>query len=141
MLQRRRLSRGLTLLEVLLVVVVLGVLAAIVIPNLSVFKRRALVSSAKATLTLVYSAGQMYRTDQGQFPPGSGVTLNASHPLVTQGYLQVLPATEWTYVTTNLGGSPPAFQVRASGAKQPVIGYDATTQDGVTYSGTPAGAW
>lgn len=88
---RRRTSRGFTLIEILIVVVILGVLAALVVPSvtsaLSDANREAAEARASQVLTMV--------TRYNQFLPGGGAAIATADgsisstdlaKLVTAGY-------------------------------------------------------
>lgn len=64
----RRRSAGFTLIEVLVVVVILGILAAIIVPNLMEKPGQARVTKAKADIRAVESALNMYRLDRHVYP-------------------------------------------------------------------------
>ncbi len=77
--------RGFTLIELLIVVVIIGILAAIAIPKFSATRERAFVSSLKADLRnlaslqeLYHNANFTYSTDQDavEFNASEGVTVN-----------------------------------------------------------------
>ena len=55
---KRALSKGFTLIELMIVVAIIGILAAIAIPNFSKFQARAKQSEAKANLKGIYTAKQ-----------------------------------------------------------------------------------
>jgi general secretion pathway protein G len=62
-------QRGLTLVEILLVVVIIGVLAAMVIPNLAGRGEEARLKTAKVDIDANLSmALDMYELDNGRFP-------------------------------------------------------------------------
>lgn len=64
----RRRAAGFTLLEVLVVVVILGILAAIIVPNLMEKPGQARVTKAKADIRAIDSALNMYRLDRHVYP-------------------------------------------------------------------------
>ena len=67
--QLRRASRdGFTLIEILLVVVIIGILAAVAVPNLAGRVGQAQASSAKQSIASIESAIDLYEMDNGRFP-------------------------------------------------------------------------
>jgi len=67
--KRSRIRRAFTLLEVLMVIVILGVLAALIVPQLTGTRDRALIDSAKimVTATLVQPL-DLFRNHCGRYP-------------------------------------------------------------------------
>ncbi len=59
-------NRAFTLIELLIVVAIIGILAAIAVPNFLNAQIRAKVSRAKADLTSIRTALEMYATDHGR---------------------------------------------------------------------------
>ena len=60
--------RGFTLLEVLMVVVILGILAAVVVPNLFQGQAIAEIGAAKSSMKGIESALNLYRIAMGAYP-------------------------------------------------------------------------
>jgi len=87
--KRRRLS-GFTLIEVLVVVVILGILAAIVVPNIMDKPGLAKITKAKADIRAIESALNMYRLDKHDYPK----TDQGLEALVSD-YLPRLPKDPW----------------------------------------------
>ena len=58
---------GFTLLELLVVITIIGILAAVAVPGLGKTIERTRVRDAQAILASVYSAEQVYRLDQGSY--------------------------------------------------------------------------
>ena len=65
------LQRGFTLVELMIVVAIIGILAAIAIPNFSKFQARAKQSEAKANLKGIYTAKHASYGEQDTFKCGS----------------------------------------------------------------------
>jgi general secretion pathway protein G len=63
-----RRAAGFTLIEVLVVVVILGILAAIIVPNLMEKPGQARVTKAKADIRAIESGLNMYRLDRHIYP-------------------------------------------------------------------------
>lgn len=73
-LQRRHENRGgFTLLEVLIVLAIIGVIAAMVVPNLVARQRSANIQVTKQSIKNAQTALDMYAVEhQGAFPEGTG---------------------------------------------------------------------
>ncbi|MCC5828706.1 MAG: prepilin-type N-terminal cleavage/methylation domain-containing protein [Phycisphaeraceae bacterium] len=67
-MQNRRPRKGFTLVEILIVVVILGILAAIVIPQFTNASDAAKVSSAKSQLQAIRAQLELYRNNNGVYP-------------------------------------------------------------------------
>lgn len=66
--RRRRQMSGFTLIELLLVVVIIGLLAAIVVPNLITRVDDSKVETARASVTVFLQALERYKLDVGNYP-------------------------------------------------------------------------
>ena len=67
-LSRHPRQSGFTLIEIMVVVVILGVLAALVVPNIMSRPDQAKVTVAQADVNAVASSLEMYRLDNGFYP-------------------------------------------------------------------------
>ncbi len=97
-------AQGFTLIEIMVVVVILGILAAIVAPNVISRIDDAAISRAKTDIRNVESALKLYRLDNFKYP----TTEQGLEALVTRpndpsvrnwregGYLDKLPRDPWT---------------------------------------------
>lgn len=87
--------RAFTLIEILIVVAILGVLAAIVVPRYSDASDRAEESAIRKDLQTLRAQIEMYAFDHGGSPP------SALDDLVSGGYLAQVPAHpgdgDWVY--------------------------------------------
>lgn len=95
---------GFTLIEILVVVVILGVLAALVVPRIMERPDEARVIAAKNDIRAIISALKLYRLDSGTYPstdqgllalvqkPDTG---NIPRNWKTGGYLDRLPVDPW----------------------------------------------
>jgi general secretion pathway protein G len=64
----RRVEQGFTLIEVMVVVVILGILAALIVPNVIGQGDKARVGTTKSTLSTVGNALDLYKLDNHKYP-------------------------------------------------------------------------
>ena len=67
-LTKKRNEKGFTLIELMIVIAIIGILAAIAIPNFIKYRKRSYDTSANADIKNLYTASQAYYTDN---PAGS----------------------------------------------------------------------
>ncbi|MCL6407492.1 type II secretion system major pseudopilin GspG [Dickeya dadantii] len=99
-----RRQRGFTLLEIMVVIVILGVLASLVVPNLMGNKEKADRQKAISDIVALESALDMYKLDNSRYPTteqGLGALVKKpttppeprSYP--QDGYIRRLPQDPW----------------------------------------------
>ena len=81
----RRLSRGFTLLELLIVVVFVGVLAALAVPRFSTSKMKGLDATAKNDLRNAMSAQEAYFADRSTYTTAANFKVTTSKGVVLGG--------------------------------------------------------
>ena len=100
----RRAQRGFTLIEIMVVVVIIGVLAALVLPNVMSRPDHAKVTAAHSDLKSIATALEIYRLDNGRYPTtAQGLQALVTRPTTppvprlwnAQGYLQRAPLDPW----------------------------------------------
>ena len=101
-LSARRSSRGFTLLELMVVIVIIGVLAALIAPKILNRVGEAKITAAQTDIATLMNALKTYKLDNGRFPsteqglqalvvkPTTG-----SVPNSWKGYLDKLPQDPW----------------------------------------------
>ncbi len=109
-----RRNTGFTLIELMVVVLIIGVLAALIVPNVVGRADDAKVAAAKQDVASLMQALKLYRLDNGRFPSGEqGLAALTTKPTVepippnwkTGGYIERLPKDPWgnTYHYANPG--------------------------------------
>ncbi len=93
--------KGFTLVELLIVVLILGALAAIAVPRITASTTTAKANACKTNIDIMNSQIEMYRADSGSYP-GTLATLT-SDPNYFPEDLPVCPSSG-TYTMT---GTPP----------------------------------
>ena len=84
----RRHSRGFTLIEIMVVVIILGVLAALVVPRVMGRTDDARVAAAKQDIASIMQALKLYRLDNGRYP----TTDQGLQALLARPTLEPIPA-------------------------------------------------
>ena len=119
--QRRR-RRGFTLIELIVVIIVIGLLAGLVGPQILRHVSDASVTTAKAQLELLDVALESYRLDNGRFPT-TDQGLGALRDRPTRG--PAAPNWRGPYVKKSIPLDPwgNAYVYRSPGTRNP-SGYD-----------------
>jgi len=122
-------QRGFTLLEVMVVVVILGILAALVVPKIISRPDEARAIAARQDIASLMQALKLYRLDNQRYPTTEQglqalVARPASAPLApnwkTGGYVERLPKDPWgnpyQYLNPGVRGELDIFSLAADGA-------------------------
>jgi general secretion pathway protein G len=135
-------SRGFTLIEIMVVVVIMGILAALIVPKLMGRTDDARIIAAKQDIATLMQALKLYKLDNQRYPttdqglqalvakPTSGP---AADGWKTGGYLDKLPKDPWGY----------PYQYLSPGLKGEidVFSFVADGQPGGTGNDADIGSW
>lgn len=125
---RRNAQRGFTLIEIMVVVVILGILAAIVVPRIMDQPDKARVAKAKQDIQVLSTALNLYKLDNFTYPSTQqGLQALVSKPSGDPaapnwkpgGYIQQLPMDPWgrpyQYLQPGTHGEYDLFSLGADG--------------------------
>ncbi len=128
MMHRRFTQRGFTLIEIMVVMVILGLLVAIVAPNIMGRSDQAKVTIAETQLKNIQSALDLYRLDNSHYPSTQqGLEALVSKPSGSpepnnwnpDGYLKSVPEDPWgnqfQYVSPGTEGPYDLYSYGADG--------------------------
>ena len=122
----RRAPRGFTLIELLVVLVIIGVLAALIVPNLLDRTDDARATAARTDVTNLMQALKLYKLDNQRFPSAEqGLEALVKKPAATpvppnwRAYLDKLPNDPWghpyQYLNPGVKGEIDVFSFGADG--------------------------
>jgi len=135
-------ARGFTLIEMMVVMLIIGVMAAMIVPNLMDKGEQAKVTAAKADIATIMQSLNLYKLDNSRYPtteqglqalvskPTSGPTANGWK---TGGYLPKLPKDPW--------GNPYQFLSPGVHGEVDVFSLGADGQPGGTGNDADIGSW
>lgn len=137
-----RTVRGFTLIELMIAVVIIGILAAIIAPNVIGRLHDAKVSAAKQDVATLVQTLTMYKLDNSRFPSGEqGLKALVEKPVLpplpnnwrSGGYLPRLPNDPW--------GNPYQFANPGLHGDIDVYSFGADGKTGGEGEGADIGSW
>jgi len=133
-------SAGFTIIELIIVVAMIGILAAIAMPSLRHHPTRAKEAVLKTNLRTLRDVLDQYKGDKGHYP----ATLDA---LVDDGYMRAIPfdpiadTQEWDLEYEELLAEDEFFEGELPGEGEPGIIDIHSTSDRMSLDGTPYSEW
>jgi general secretion pathway protein G len=125
---RRSRSRGFTLIEIMVVVVIMGILAALVVPKLMGRTDDARIMAARQDISTLMQALKLYRLDNQRYPTTEqGLQALVAKPTGAPvpnnwkqgGYIEKLPKDPWgnpyQYLSPGIHGEVDVFSLGADG--------------------------
>ena len=137
---RRQLQAGFTLIELMVVLLIIGVLAALIVPNVLDRADDARVTAAKTDVTNLMQALKLYRLDNQRYPTAEqGLQALLAKPTTApvpnnwKNYLDQLPKDPW--------GSPYVYLNPGIKGEVDVMSYGADGQSGGEGKNADIGSW
>lgn len=137
---RARIGRGFTLIELMVVLVIIGVLAALIVPNVLDRADDARVTAARADIGNLAQALKLYKLDNQRYPSAAqGLQALVAKPSVDpvpanwKPYLEKLPNDPW--------GRPYQYMNPGIKAEVDVLSFGADGQAGGEGNNADLGSW
>jgi len=96
--------KSFTLIELVMVLVIIGLLAAIIIPKFSQHRLKAALTATHANRAIILQALKLYYIETGKVPAGAPGLMNklqGTCPNCTKVYLKTIPTTQCGYFQNN----------------------------------------
>lgn len=121
--QKQQRRKGFTLVELVVVVLIIGILAAVAAPKMFDTASDARDNTAEQTLSVIRDAVELYKADNGSYPGTDEATLKAALDTYLRGA---------SFPTCPVGAKDDTVRVQTSGAALTVSGTQSWAYDNQT---------
>jgi type IV pilus assembly protein PilE len=123
-------QRGFTLIEVMIVVAIVGILAAMALPAYNDYVRRGKIANATSVLSMMRVQMEQYFQDNRTYVGACAAGTVAPSPASNQ---------DFSFACSNLGAS--TYTVTATGSSAPMSGFVYTIDQNNSRATTGTGGW
>lgn len=123
-------SRGITLIELLIVIIIAGILAAVAIPVYTNYTQRARRADAKTALEQIRAAQEMFRAEKGRYANDADDGGNALGVLQANWGVPQNPVGDYTLSITNTTQTSYLAKATPTTSRQQSDGWLSINQDG-----------